>query len=179
MKSFPFMDFVDYSTNLLHSFGENTKGGPEDPKFSSNYDSANLFAVIKVFFILKFKKQPFEYDLILQNDMNSKGNTQWFNFLVNFTEEGTYKFNIMNFVIFLLIMKTKSHSLYEKGMKIACYSFTKQSYRGNHENQKNGAGWFRGGKGIKYYRNGIQRESLGSNESYYTLSFEYTIKHRS
>ena len=75
-------------------------------------------------------------------------------------------------------MKTKSHSLYEQGMKIACYSLTKQSYRKKHENQKNGAGWFRGGKEIKYYRNGIQRESLGSNESYYTLSFEYTIKNR-
>jgi hypothetical protein len=46
------MDFVDYSANFLHSFGKNTKGSPEDPKFSSNYDSANLFAVIKVTFSL-------------------------------------------------------------------------------------------------------------------------------
>ena len=42
-------------------------------------------------------------------------------------------------------------------MKIACFSFTKQSYRGNHDTQKNGTGWFKGGKNIKYYRNGIQR----------------------
>lgn len=115
--------------------------------------------------------------MILQNDMNSKGNTQWFNFLVHFNEEGTYKFNIVNFVSFMLI-QTKSHSLYEEGMKIACFSFNRQSFRGNLENHKAGSGWFRGGKNIQYYRNGIQRESLGSNESYYTLSFEYTCKNR-
>lgn len=63
-------------------------------------------------------------------------------------------------------------------MRIACYSYSKQCYKGNHENQKSGAGWFRGGKNIKYYRNGIQRETLGSNASYYTLSFDYTCKHQ-
>lgn len=88
--------------------------------------------------------------------MNSKGNNQWFNFLIHFPQEGTYKFNIVNFVTFILI-QTKSHSLYEKGMRVACYSFTKQMQRGNHENHKNGSGWFRGGKNIKYFRNEIQR----------------------
>ena len=29
--------------------------------------------------------------------------------------------------------------------------------RGNPENYKNGSGWFKGGKNIKYFRNGIQR----------------------
>ena len=48
MKSFPFIDFVDYNSNLLLSFGKNNKGSMQDPKFSSNYESANLFAVIKV-----------------------------------------------------------------------------------------------------------------------------------
>ena len=42
-------------------------------------------------------------------------------------------------------------------MRIACYSFTKQMQRGNPENYKNGNGWFKGGKNIKYFRNGIQR----------------------
>ena len=40
-----------------------------------------------------------EYDLILQNDTNSKGNTQWFNFAVEMQEQGTYKFNIVNLVL--------------------------------------------------------------------------------
>lgn len=48
MKSFPFLDFVDYNSNLLQSFGKNTRGNTEDPKFSSNFESANLFAVIRV-----------------------------------------------------------------------------------------------------------------------------------
>lgn len=48
MKSFRFIDFVDYNSNLLMSFGKNNKGSLQDPRFSSNYDSANLFAVIKV-----------------------------------------------------------------------------------------------------------------------------------
>lgn len=48
MKSFPFLDFNDYNSNLLLSFAKNNKGSFQDPKFSSNYDSANLFAVIKV-----------------------------------------------------------------------------------------------------------------------------------
>lgn len=57
MKSFPFLDFNDYNSNLLLSFANNNKGSFQDPKFSSNYDSANLFAVIKVkiFFILEKK----------------------------------------------------------------------------------------------------------------------------
>ncbi len=56
MKSFPFLDFVDYNTNLLQSFGKNCMGSPEDPRFSSNYDSANLFAVIKVIYSSNYRK---------------------------------------------------------------------------------------------------------------------------
>lgn len=48
MKSFPFIDFVDFNSNFLLSFGKNNKGTLIDPKFSSNYDSSNLFAVIRV-----------------------------------------------------------------------------------------------------------------------------------
>ncbi len=49
--------------------------------------------------------------MILQNDINSKGNTQWFNFAVHFNEEGQkYKFNIVNFVIFQLFRQ--NHHLY-------------------------------------------------------------------
>lgn len=40
--------------------------------FSSEFESGNLFTVYKV--------GHNEYDLILQNDINSKGNTQWFYF---------------------------------------------------------------------------------------------------
>ncbi len=60
MKNIPFLNFVDYNTNILQSFGKNTTGSSFDPKFSSNYDSANLFAVFRVFILLiKFQKKPF------------------------------------------------------------------------------------------------------------------------
>jgi hypothetical protein len=40
-----------------------------------------------------------EYDLLLSNDYNSKGNTQWFFFSVENTVKGqAVKFNIINFV---------------------------------------------------------------------------------
>jgi hypothetical protein len=52
MKNIPFLNFVDYNTNILQSFGKNTTGSSFDPKFSSNYDSANLFAVFRVFILL-------------------------------------------------------------------------------------------------------------------------------
>jgi len=69
-----------------------------------------------------------EYDLVLQNDINSRGTTQWFNFAVKFTETGIYKFNIVNL--------TKSHSLFEKGMSIPYFSF--------QSNLIHNAGWMRG-----------------------------------
>lgn len=56
MKSFPFLDFADYNSNLLLSFGKNNRGSLVDPKFSSNYDSANLFAVIRVHYPLIIRK---------------------------------------------------------------------------------------------------------------------------
>lgn len=75
----------------MESFGRNSKPKGKDPRFSSNFESGNLFIAIK--------KKQFEYDLFLQNDINSKGNTQWFYFAVEFKQEGAYKFNILNFVL--------------------------------------------------------------------------------
>ena len=61
------------------------------------------------------QKSQSEYDLILQNDINSKGNTQWFFFSVANTRKGqTVKFNIVNLV--------KKDSLFNYGMKIVIYS---------------------------------------------------------
>ena len=60
------------------------------------FESGNLFAVFKV--------SEREYDLLLSNDYNSKGNTQWFMFSVENTVKGqSIKFNIINFVIFMSI----------------------------------------------------------------------------
>lgn len=40
---------------------------------------------------------PFEYDLVLHPDINTRGHTQWFYFAVSNTRRGAkYKFNIIN-----------------------------------------------------------------------------------
>jgi hypothetical protein len=57
-----------------------------------------------------FEKSSTEYDLILQNDLNSKGNTQWFYFtVVNLPQNVEITFNIVNLL--------KSDSLFNYGMQ--------------------------------------------------------------
>ena len=59
--------------------------------FDSGFETANLLAV--------FKMGENKYDLVMQNDTNSGGYTQWFNFKVsNGKWRGTVTFNIVNFV---------------------------------------------------------------------------------
>jgi hypothetical protein len=75
--------------------------------FESRFESGNLQLANKV--------SDNEYDLILQNDINSKGHTQWFFFRVNNVRRGLkVKFNMLNMI--------KSKSLYNEGMKVLIYS---------------------------------------------------------
>ena len=78
-----------------------------------------------------------EYDLVLQNDINTNGHTQWYFFRVANTFKGlTVKFNILNLA--------KPDSLYNYGMRILSYSVC--SRQGDGE-----LGWHRIGKDINYY----------------------------
>ena len=75
--------------------------------FESRFESGNLQ--------LAHKQNDNEYDLILQNDVNSKGHTQWFYFRVANTQRNLkVKFNMLNMI--------KSKSLYNDGMKVLIYS---------------------------------------------------------
>ena len=75
---------------------------------------------------------------MLQNDINSKGNTQWFYFSVtNLPKDTDITFNIINL--------TKCDSLFNYGMQPALFS--------KLNNKKTGQGWYRAGKDISYYRN--------------------------
>jgi len=48
----------------------------------------------------------------MQNDVNSSGYTQWFNFTVsNGNKRGTVKLNIVNFVVLYLFSTKNSHFL--------------------------------------------------------------------
>ena len=56
-----------------------------------------------------------EYDMFLQNDINTNGHTQWYFFRVSNTKKGQkVKFNFNNL--------SKSDSLYNDGMRILAFS---------------------------------------------------------
>lgn len=60
--------------------------------FDSNFESGNLFLVLK-------SDSVNTYDLILQNDINTRGNTQWFFFSVTGVPQNTkITFRIINHV---------------------------------------------------------------------------------
>jgi hypothetical protein len=122
--------------------------------FESRFESGNLSYAAKV--------SESEYNLLLQNDVNSKGHIQWFYFRVtNTTADLKVKFNILNFA--------KTDSLFNYGMKVLVYSET--------ENREQGTGWFRAGEDILYFANGIRRDD--TMKSYYSLTFTYTFQHSS
>ena len=128
--------------------------GPEDKTlvFESRFESGNLSLAIK--------SSDVEYNLVLQNDINSKGNTQWFYYQVKNTSENLdVRFNIVNF--------TKKDSLYNFGMKVLVFS--------EKENAKSELGWFRAGTDISYYQNNIRRP--GSSKCFFSLSFNYKFEY--
>lgn len=123
--------------------------------FESRFETGNLLAALKV--------NDNEYDLILQNDINTNGHTQWYFFRVGNTMKGlTVRFNILNLA--------KPDSLYNEGMGILCYSTVKSK-------RDNDAGWYRMGKDICYYQNNFKRENVRFQRYYYTLTFTHTFEH--
>ena len=120
--------------------------------FESRFESGNL--------AVASKRAEWEYNLLLQNDTNSKGNTQWFYFRVGNTTAGsTVQFHILNL--------GKGGSLYSSGMKALVLS--------EAELKSSGEGWHRACEGITYLPNNIRRE--GNSRSHYTLSFSYSFQH--
>jgi hypothetical protein len=127
--------------------------------FDSNFESGNLKRVMRV--------TPTEYQLVLQEDYNTKAHLQWFYFRVKamLPKGTTIRFCILNMV--------KPQSLYSMGMKPFVYSKT--------EYMEKNVGWVNDGYDIGYFQNDIIRKkrkgakSIGSN--YYTLHFSYQLKH--
>lgn len=115
--------------------------------FESRFECGNLWMALKI--------SDNEYDLILQNDINTKGHTQWYYFKVSNTRKDLkVKFNIINL--------RKLGSLYNSGMKIAVRSDLGKT------------GWGRAGEEISYFCNGIRRNRAG--KSFYTLTFSYIFE---
>ena len=128
--------------------------------FESRFESGNLY--------LAQKESDTEYNLLMQNDINTNGHTQWFFFQVKNTFKGTQvQFNIKNF--------TKPDSLFNFGMRVSIYS--EKMAKGTDEEGTGGRGWFRGGDQISYYGNNITKDCGWSNQTFYSLSFRYKFQY--
>ena len=96
----------------------------------------------------------------MQNDINSKGHTQWFYFNVKNTRAGhSVKFNILNY--------NKNDSMFNYGMKVALYSEKKAD--------EQNMGWHRGGTDISYFKNSIRRD-YNCAKYFFTATFTYTFE---
>ena len=131
--------------------------------FESRFESGNLQLARKV--------SDNEYDLVLQNDINSKGHTQWFYFRVSNVKKGLkVKFNMLNMI--------KPKSLYNDGMKVLIYSEKKQVQAADLEGGVHAeGGWHRGGDDIGYYQNNYKKEHITNFQRYYyTFTFTHTFE---
>jgi hypothetical protein len=109
----------------------------QPPLFDSCFESGNLlYAFRKV----KEKGIP-EYDLIMQNDTNTKGYSQWFFFSFRNHSPQRVKLNIVNFV--------KKNLLFLSGVKPVGLSVK--------SNEKGRSGWASIGENISYSKSHIAR----------------------
>ncbi|XP_050972875.1 cytosolic carboxypeptidase 1 isoform X2 [Labeo rohita] len=131
----------------------------ESLKFNSKFESGNLRKAIQV--------RKFEYDLILNSDINSNHYHQWFYFEVGNMRPGVrYRFNIINC--------EKSNSQFNYGMQVLMYSVQDAINGSPH--------WLRMGSDICYYKNHFSRSSIAAGgqkgKSYFTLTFTVTFQHK-
>jgi len=85
---------TDINTNIRETLEPYYKPLPNDNTlvFESRFESGNLCLAVKI--------SDYEYNLLMQNDVNTEGHTQWFYFQVSNTKARTsVKFNIINFVV--------------------------------------------------------------------------------
>ena len=139
--------------------------------FESNFESGNLKFVYLInpeeegeseFIRVENNNYNNNYELILQNDTNTRGHSQWFFFRISNGKKGQkIKLNIMNFQ-----RKTSKYSL---GIKIWYFSIKKKE-------EKN-IGWHHTIDKVEYFPNFLYNFNKGTRNNYYTLSFEYTFEY--
>ncbi|XP_070689722.1 cytosolic carboxypeptidase 1 isoform X2 [Pempheris klunzingeri] len=131
----------------------------ESLKFNSQFESGNLRKALQV--------RKYEYDLVLNSDINSNHYHQWFYFEVSGMRVGTtYRFNIINC--------EKSNSQFNYGMQVLMYS-VQEAISGRPR-------WVRTGTDICYYKNHFARSSIAAGgqkgKSYYTMTFSTSFSHK-
>ena len=111
------------------------------------------------------KEKDNDYLLLLQNDVNTVGHTQWYFFRCGNRKVGEYRFSMLKLC--------KTDSLYYEGMKILVYSEKKAAARD--------IGWHRSGTKIFYYLNGVRKDEKKKadtpSKSYYTHTFTYEFEY--
>ncbi|XP_061672699.1 cytosolic carboxypeptidase 1 isoform X3 [Syngnathoides biaculeatus] len=151
------MDRVVYDLDLPRCPVIESDG--ETLRFNSKFESGNLRKAIQI--------RKYEYDLILNSDINSNHHHQWFYFEVSGMRVGTmYRFNIINC--------EKSNSQFNYGMQVLMYS-VQEAISGRPR-------WVRTGSDICYYKNHFARSSMATGgqkgKSYYTMTFSTSFSHK-
>ncbi|XP_072258804.1 cytosolic carboxypeptidase 4 isoform X2 [Pyxicephalus adspersus] len=125
-------------------------------KFFSKFESGNLRKVIQV--------REFEYDLIMNADINTNEHHQWFYFEVSAMKANVpYRFNLINC--------EKSNSQFNYGMQPVLYS-VKEALSGKSY-------WIRTGSDICYYKNAFcyRASEAKRRRRYFTLTFTVKFPH--
>ncbi|XP_046706488.1 cytosolic carboxypeptidase 4 isoform X2 [Silurus meridionalis] len=123
-------------------------------RFFSKFENGNLRMAVHI--------RRYEYDLIVNADVNSSSHQQWFYFEVSgMTANVPYRFNIINC--------EKGNSQFNYGMQPVVYS-VKEALEGRPQ-------WVRTGTEICYYRNHFRPCEGHRGHRLYTLTFTMTFKH--
>ena len=108
------------------------------------------------------KTGPYSYELVMKNDYNTNGHTQWYYFgLLNVRKGVKYNFQIVNFY--------KRSSMYNRGLRPLLYS-EKVAEEAN-------LGWHRHGSDVIYKRNDYlySKPKSPNVRNFYSLSFNIEV----
>ncbi|XP_069723351.1 cytosolic carboxypeptidase 4 [Phaenicophaeus curvirostris] len=151
-------DVIGRTVFDLDEPSHSSPGLPGCLTFFSKFESGNLRKAIQV--------REFEYDLIMNADVNSNQHHQWFYFEVRDMKLAVpYRFNIINC--------EKFNSQFNYGMQLVVYS-VKEALQGRPR-------WFRAGYDICYYKNHYCCSAAAGGgmrgKCYYTLTFSIKFPH--
>jgi hypothetical protein len=121
------------------------------PVFESRFESGNLHSAYRT-------DDSCTYNLVLENDTNTFGYSQWFFFRVSNLKKGSkVRINIINLL--------KPKALYNECAKVVTYS------EKSSEHEK--LGWHRTCENVSYYKNSLYKYVNDRRRNLYTLSFTY------
>ncbi|KFR13027.1 Cytosolic carboxypeptidase 4, partial [Opisthocomus hoazin] len=152
-------DVIGRTVFDLDEPSHSSAGAPGCLTFFSKFESGNLRKAIQV--------REFEYDLIMNADVNSNQHHQWFYFEVRDMKLSVpYRFNIINC--------EKFNSQFNYGMQLVMYS-VKEALQGRPR-------WLRAGHDICYYKNHYRCSAAAGGgkrgKFYYTLTFSIKFPHK-